>query len=268
MRTVSVLLKTVKRAPTGRPFFWRALLCILPFVFVGGASAQCLGDAGSEIIEVARITDGDTVVLTDNRKVRIIGVNTAELNAKHPRSRSWATQGANAVRQWLANSKVVYLIEGKDKQDRHGRTLAHLRNKRGELLSEFLIDTGLAAATAVSPNTRCANHLYSLEGQARAQANGVWDTSNPWFVTKDKLTKNSHSGFRILQAQVSRVEKKNRRHELTLSNGLVVRLPNNLYKSLQSSLEPGNEIEVRGWVSFRNNRARLTLHHATNLRVL
>lgn len=268
VRTQSVRLRNLKRVPYRRPFFSPALLCLLPLLYTSPANANCLSDSHSELVEVARITDGDTVVLTDKRKVRIIGVNTAELHAKHPLSRSLARQGSNAVKQWLANSDAVYLIEGRENEDRHGRALAHLRNEHGELLSEYLVRTGMAAASAVAPNTRCANHLLALEKSAQSQHSGVWQESNPWFVTTNKLSKKKHSGFHIVQARVVSLEKRKRDYVVKLDNSLILRIPTKLYKTLSGTLQPQNNIEVRGWISFRKNKPRMSLYHSTNLRAL
>lgn len=265
-----ILLRSVqKRAPIWRPFFWVYIPALL---FVVGqdsaASTICLKDVDAAAVVIKRVTDGDTVVLEDDRRVRIIGINTAELNAPQPWSRSLARQGSNAVDRWRRNSQRIFLIEGKEALDRHGRVLAHLINEHGELLSQYLIAQGIAAATAVRPNTVCANHLSEIEQRARSAGSGVWHKRNPWFVSDELILKKTHSGFRIVRGNIERIRKTKHTHVLTLDNKLTISVRNKLYDTIKDRIRVNQAIEVRGWVSFRGKQPRVTLHHETNLRFL
>ncbi len=46
---------------------------------------------------VQKVYDGDTVLLTDGRKIRLVGINTPEI--EHPRQAAQA--GGGAALQWL-----------------------------------------------------------------------------------------------------------------------------------------------------------------------
>lgn len=65
-------------------FAQKALLgsafCFLALAFASawGQDSQCTSDAYDLIAEVREVIDGDSVLLTDGRQVRFIGVNTPE----------------------------------------------------------------------------------------------------------------------------------------------------------------------------------------------
>ncbi len=73
----------------------------------------------SKIISVERIIDGDTIVVTNNTHVRLLGINTPEKGERYYKK----------AKDFLANmisNKTIKLEYGKDKTDLYGRTLAYI----------------------------------------------------------------------------------------------------------------------------------------------
>ncbi|MBX2839145.1 MAG: thermonuclease family protein [Gammaproteobacteria bacterium] len=261
-------IRNPKGALLQRPFFCLVTAILLQSTAVDTAFATCLKNATREAVKIASITDGDTVVLQDQRKVRIIGVNTPELNAQKPWSRALARRAANAVERWLEKQSSVYLVSGIDPFDHHQRSLAHLMGSSDQLLSEHLLQQGLAAASPVHPNTRCADHLAKQERDSRTAGSGVWRKENPWFVIDTTLNKRQHRGFRIVQAKLVNISNTKKKYTLVLQSGLRVNIRKSIYQSLEVVPKTGETIEVRGWVSFRSKQPSISLHHATNLSIL
>jgi len=266
---VVVVIKRAGRAFTGGPLFcaWLigpALLLFSASVFADNPCALP-DNAAREWVDVERVTDGDTIVLTDRRRVRVIGINSPELSKPSERKLKAEAEAAREIAsELIQSSDRVQLVHGDEAFDRHGRTLAHVLFSDGSSLASELILRGLAAATAVSPNTRCAAHHRALELNAREERRGLWQhADNPWHATADD--KRRLAGFHILTDQVVNVKQTKRNWRLQLSGGAIV----NGTKSLMSESEwqalANQTITVRGWFGQQNGKPIVRLHHLANL---
>lgn len=238
---------------------------------MNAGSRPCLQDQQTTSATIDRVIDGDTVLLQDGRKVRIIGVNTLEINASHKLDRKWAEAATTAV-QNLAGKQSVSLTVGTERLDRHGRLLAHIRTSDGTDIGSALIEQGLALAIAVGRNTLCADHNSRLEKDARAQRQGIWEQTGEWLLETDELD-GKERGFHIVRNRVARVHARGKNSQLVLNNGLVVNVAairigsgehdRHWLESLQ-----GKTIEVRGWLSSKAGKVKLTLYHHSSLSLL
>jgi len=70
----------------------------------------CINGLRTEQATIERVTDGDTVVLDDQRRVRLIGINAAELNAKSPKLRAAAQQATDQLKAWLPHAEMDWLL--------------------------------------------------------------------------------------------------------------------------------------------------------------
>ena len=94
---------------------------------------HCFEALQSELAHISRVSDGDTVVLKDDRRVRLIGVNTAELNARNPMLKKAALNATRELTKLLPTDTAVTLFLGEESHDRHGRVLAHVVRTEDEL---------------------------------------------------------------------------------------------------------------------------------------
>jgi endonuclease YncB( thermonuclease family) len=161
----------------------------------GSAGISCLDPAQAVTVTIARITDGDTVVLEDNRRVRLIGINTLELNTPDKQDLAMAIRARQALDDFFDNRQAQIII-GRDELDRHGRLLAHLGHPDGRDAAQTLVASGLGLAVAVGSNTRCADTLHSLELQARESSLGIWQSPGSWYLDKHALTGHER-GFHV-----------------------------------------------------------------------
>ena len=229
--------------------------------------AEAAANKAFEPVQIQRVSDGDTVVLTDGRKVRIIGINAPELSKKSERAlEGEARNAASAVKQLVADSNQVDLIVGDDAVDRYGRVLGHIVFDKKRSLAGELLARGLAAATSVSPNTKCATHNLRIERIAREQKRGVWQyDNNPWFGLSSKA--NAIQGFHILTSVVTDIAKTKKNWEIRLRNGVVVRARISLLTDKEALGLQEQTVEVRGWFGQHDGLTSVRLHHHTNLTV-
>jgi len=235
-----------------------------------GYLSDCLLGRHSEPVQVQRVTDGDTVVLSDERRVRIIGLNTLELSARTREDRQWAQAAKDFLRK-LLNGKSVELVVGNETEDQHGRTLGHLVLDNGVSVAESLVSAGLGVAVAVSPNHLCAYHLQKLEDVARFKKRGIWLSPGNWYTTYSRIPSRER-GFQVVRSIVSRISQKNNQTSILLNNGLEIRMPIDREFSKNSRRYhrkmSGKKVEVRGWLSSSTIKPQLHLSHPINLRII
>jgi len=226
-----------------------------------GQSATCFNSQQRQSATLDYIIDGDTLVLNDKRTVRVIGINTPELR---PAAQPKAKAARDAAESLLSSNTKIWLYPGDEPSDRHGRTLAHVITQNGANLAEHLLTKGLAASSAVYPNTRCAEHYQQLEQQARSNKSGLWRDTHPWQLFDKRINRN-RTGFRLVTSNVKSIKANNRYHHLQLENGLRVSMTNKVATEVNAHKLQGERLTVRGWVQWHKNKASLKLHHASNL---
>jgi len=274
---------TVKKnagLPTaGGPLFFACYLLILTTGLLCGTASraneinhkshQCAqhAEANIESVQVQHVTDGDTVVLSDNRRVRIIGINAPEMAKASERIlHGEANAARDVINEVLAKNSSLQMVIGNEAQDQYGRTLAHLLLPNGENLATHLLARGLAAATAVSPNVRCAEYFLRIESVAREQARGVWQyAKNPWLASIDN--RRELRGFHILHDTVTAVNQRRNDWVMELKSGANVVGKATLFSKEQWQALVNKPIEVRGWFGRHKGRTRVRLHHPVNLAV-
>ena len=132
-------LKGVPRK--GAPFSLWAVLFL--FGLVSGVEAQpCLPFQVDEWAEVSYVYDGDTVRLSDGRKVRLIGINTPEIGHDGQVSEPLGDAARQALQGLLVGQPQVALRYEEDRRDRYGRLLAHLYLLDQRNVQELLLSGG------------------------------------------------------------------------------------------------------------------------------
>lgn len=144
-------------------------------VVIAGCTATSVALPDGEDAQVAAVVDGDTIRLADERRVRLIGVDTPE--TKHPakpaqcmgKEASWFTAGLLAV------GTAVRLVADVEHKDRYGRTLAYVyRASDGLFVNAKLVRDGYARPYTVPPNVEHAEEFVELAAQARNAGLGLW----------------------------------------------------------------------------------------------
>jgi len=137
-------------------------------------------------ILVTRAVDGDTLVLENKERVRLIGIDTPEVHESQKLFRDSqrthqdvATIQAMGRKSWDVTKK---LVEGKyvrlefdvEKQDRYGRLLAYVYLPDGRMLNAELVREGYAQVYTFVPNIKYVDLFVALERQARDKEKGLW----------------------------------------------------------------------------------------------
>lgn len=232
---------------------WATALGAFLFACLGGCSPQADADCvlGGQSIEaqVRHVSDGDSLVLSDGRRVRLIGVNTPELARSGRPAQPLAEEALRFTRQFLGDGEIE-MIYDKDRRDRYGRILAHVYNRDGDSLEAALLSAGFGFQVAIAPNIALAECLSSREEAARAAGRGVWDEKT-WPILNASDIRPGQGGFVRLRGTVRKVDR-NRYLWLELDGPVAVRLPlDGDFGQLSGGNWQDRQIEVRGWLIDR-----------------
>ncbi|VAX36731.1 hypothetical protein MNBD_PLANCTO02-3359 [hydrothermal vent metagenome] len=123
---------------------------------------------------VQRVVDGDTVLLDDGTRVRLLGVDTLE--TKHPTKpvHPLGVLAAYYTRKHV-EGKNVRLQFDRERRDRYNRVLAYLFID-GWFLNEELIREGYSKAEIKYPYSNIMKKRFlKAEAEAREQQKGIWN---------------------------------------------------------------------------------------------
>jgi len=147
-----------------------ALFLVLAVAFWGcQAQSQVPGTEGL----VAEVRDGDTLVLDNGAKVRLLGIDAPELEHEGQPA-DFLAHKAKRVLTDLAQGRRVRLEYDKLRYDRYGRILAFLFLPDGTNLSRELVRQGLAHVYTVPPNMLFRDELLAAQREAIEARRGVW----------------------------------------------------------------------------------------------
>ncbi len=223
----------------------------------------------STAAKISRVIDGDTIELANGQRVRIIGMDTRELTASDPQDKLWGQRARQVVQDMLAGDNNVTVYTEKERQDRYGRLLGHIRTGTGQDVSGELIARGLAIAVAVGANTGCATDNIDLEKSARLAGSGLWKNKGPWWSQTGHRPADGR-GFHVMQSTVDKQTGQGRKTKLDLANGIKISLgrqwplDDTHTDALLGNLK-NSTLEVRGWIGGRKTAPTLTLHHPANV---
>jgi micrococcal nuclease len=147
----------------------------LSFLLLLALTALSEAALASSLFRVRRVSDGDTIVLADGRRVRYIGINAPEVAKADGPAERFGPE-ARAFNQALVHEKEVRLAFDREKYDQYGRVLAYVFLKDNTFVNAELVKSGCAYCLSQSPNTKYDSLLLSLQQEAMAKRVGMWGT--------------------------------------------------------------------------------------------
>lgn len=251
----------------------RALLGSALFVCLAGAQAaepRCAPDRIDEQVRVGHVHDGDTVVLVDGRKVRLIGINTPELGRKQAPAEAYAVAARTALHTLLAQEGFrIGLRHGAERYDRYSRALAHLFTSDGRNVQAVLLQQGLAAPIVFPPNI-WQHECYRVTAErAREMGLGIWSLPRYQGLSPAEL-RGVGGGFYAVRGRVHSVKRSRRSVWLNMGYDFALRIAKEdllQFPDLTPESLRARTVRATGWVSARGDRS-MRLRHATQLEVL
>jgi len=149
----------------------RSLILIIIVIAALGARELALTGmaiaANFEPVIVERVIDGDTVVLSNGERVRLMGIDT-------PEKGEYLFEEA---KQWLQRieGQQVVLETGDEDRDKYGRLLRYIH--WNGLVEEEILKQGLAKVFMLEPHEKHYEELISAEALAIEAGIGLWNST-------------------------------------------------------------------------------------------
>lgn len=137
-------------------------------------------------ILVTRAVDGDTLVLENNERVRLIGIDTPEMHESNKLERDARRSGQNveAIKK-LGRESYKFtkkLVEGKrvrlefdvERYDKYKRILAYVYLEDQTFVNAKIVQEGYASLMTYPPNVKYADLFLRLYQEARRNQRGLW----------------------------------------------------------------------------------------------
>ncbi|WP_157753567.1 thermonuclease family protein [Ghiorsea bivora] len=219
------------------------VLCVL-FLFIQPGFAGSLSwITYNRWVTVDRVVDGDTFKTIQGEKIRLLGINTPEIQHDTSSAQPFGQQAKNALITLIAG-KQVRLTFDKEKKDKYGRTLAHVYLRNGLWVNAALVEQGLAHVYTFAPNISAAKKLLRIEQKAIAAKRKMWGHKRWRVITPKQLRTGLLGQFRLIHGVVTKVEKNGWRFEL---GKLTVTVPKSYRRAFKrNTLKLGQQILVRG----------------------
>jgi len=227
--------------------------------FVSGASsvalaADCDMPVAPESVKVVHVYDGDTVKLSDGRRIRLIGINAPETAKDEQPAEAFANESTRFLQRLLKEADTS-LQQGIAAQDRYKRTLGHLY-ANGKHVGSAMLKAGLAYHIAIPPNLTHIECLQAAEANAVNAKRGLWQ-SNP--VRAVESLQGREAGFRLLTGKVAAVKKIRSGWIIEIGDQLAVKFGKDVAQDLGGKAKlvalKGKTIQVRGWIKPKSHTA-------------
>jgi micrococcal nuclease len=252
---------------------WRSLpllvVLLLPITAPLGAPAE-------ESVRVAAVIDGDTLVLADERRVRLVGIDAPRAPLGAAPDMIWRQgEAAKAALAELASGRFVTLRYGGAPSDRYGRALAQLYREDGLWLQGEMLRRGMARVHSYADNRALVAEMLGIEDEARRARRGLW--RDPFYaVRRAEEAGRFVESFQLVEGTIVDVAKVKGQVFLNFApdwhSAFTAHLPRNalpLFK--EARLDPlslkGAAVRLRGWVRF-DRRPMIDVTHPEQIELL
>ena len=121
------------------------------------------------------VYDGDTLTLSNQQRVRLLGVDTPELKQREP----FAQEAKDLTSRLCPPNSTLYLASGPEAEDKYGRLLAVVyvsdtTNNGYICVNISLVLSGFAGYYSVGPELAIKGQLLQAQSQARSSRRGLW----------------------------------------------------------------------------------------------
>ena len=168
-------------------FEFRIFKAVLLIFFSIFATAQYVW--AETWVTVRWVNDGDTITLTNGRRVRYIGINSPEIDHEKRKAQPFGYAARTLNKQMVLNRKIRLDFD-LERHDRYGRLLAYVFLPDGSFLNERLLQQGYAFFLHKKPNLKFNQRLLKAQQGAMKARKGLW---NNWTEQKERYIGNRNS---------------------------------------------------------------------------
>ncbi len=247
----------------------RLFLLLSLFFFSSAPFAQesnCSYHSFDKRERVTRVYDGDTVKLANGEKIRLIGINTPEINYKTGNPEPYAKKAKRFLEKRVLNKRVG-IKYGKEKKDRYKRKLGHLFLLNGDNIQYQMLAAGLAFNITIPPNLWQHNCYQKAAKTAQQKRLNIW--KSPYYKPIAATKINKHKlGFRRINGKVENVLRTKKTIWIKFSDKMALRISKkdlHYFTGLRPKTLIGKQVSASGWISLYKNRFSMRIKHPNAL---
>lgn len=158
-----------RRAASECPRLVLALLAALA-LFAGAAPANA--QQPTLTCTIAHVIDGDTVESHEGERVRLLLIDTPEMDQSE-----YGERAKIALEAMLPIGTAARVELDVQERDRYGRMLAYLYAPDGTMVNEELVRAGYAVVSVYAPNVHYVERMRAAQTEARDGKRGLWSGS-------------------------------------------------------------------------------------------
>ena len=242
-----MLIDRIKKQLLRKLVVRRRLQCgvlIATLVFVVGG---CFTAGANSLSKVVRVIDGDTIVLLNGEKVRLLGINAPELGYKGALNDAGALAAKKFLKTRVLNKSVVIEKDAEDK-DHYGRTLAHVFLKSGEHINGELLQHGQAFLNIHPPNLKYSRRLVEAQTKAESARKGVWSAKDYQLKSATRISEERLKKWGRFSSKVEKISVLKKGTKLWLNDDVYIWISKKNRQYFPAvTYYRGKHIEVRGW---------------------
>ncbi|WP_196138973.1 thermonuclease family protein [Aliikangiella sp. G2MR2-5] len=213
--------------------------------------------------KVKWLPDGDTIHTENGKKLRLLNIDTPEINAnKDKPAEPFSVAAKERLEKLIGPPQTIYWQTDYQKKDRYGRILAHVFNQKGELLSAKLLEQGHARMLVIPPNDGYWQCLKAIENNAVKMKAGLWSVKANRAKSKNAILQKK--GFQWVAGTITERYQSKKNLWFVLDDKLWVGLPNDRHSYFEKELlnkKVGDRLSLNGFVYQSHGKLRVKLKH-------
>ena len=206
-----------------------------------------------DAVKVQSLKDGDSLILSDGREVRLIGINTPEMYKKPNGFREPLAEEAKQTLKRLLD-EGFYIAMGQQTHDRFGRILAYAYDKTGYSVEAQLLQLGLGFLVAYPPNLAHLSCHQASQALAKQDKRGVWGHHYYQTYSSTELTTNN-TGFARINGTLTRIDYGQSSWWLQLDGKVVLKIAKrdqSYFSKAQLNALKSSNVTLNGWMIDRS----------------
>lgn len=251
--------------------FVNSLLLALSCQYVDAAvDSSCLDNQPDTQVRIGHVIDGDTVILANGERLRLIGIDTPEIGYDGELSQPGAIKARDFLKDQLSSRELYPLRRGVEQQDRYGRSLGHLFLTDGTNLQALILARGYATPLNVPPNLEFSDCYQQQANKAMESGLGLWKLEQYQASSAHRLV-GAERGYRIIYGRVSNVGNSSSSVWLNMGRFLAISIQHSdlpYFPDLYFDQLVDRNIQVRGILYRHHKQLRLRLRHHSDLQIL
>lgn len=217
------------------------------------------------LYQVSRVIDGDTVLLDNGQRIRLLGINAPEISHRNKPAELGGIRAKDYLNKVLLK-RLIHLEYDVERRDHYGRQLAHIYLDNGEHVNVAMLRLGLATLSIHPPNLQHARVLAAAEYVAQELGLGLWSQVSHQLRPINQLSAGLANKWGRYEAVVVKTKRFKQGTQLHLSDNSYVWISASDYEYFQAlKTYVGRRVELRGWPKQRGGYWSIKLIHSSQL---